>query len=277
MEILDMTGFQSKRVVTLDTLDHMPYQGRPTRPEELAQANPCRDAIDNALICAQIGTVDSYPTADQALEALIDWHVAVALDPEVSSDAQALVDRGAAAPVPAVTEDDMADDGGCPVCGADGGTSCGMPNCGLLSAAPVQSEPVAYTYDIASYREGDVRGRGWVPTISRIRPTQDWMLRDVVPLYAAPVPAVQSAAKAIAEEQSYDPSLWFVATTVTEAHLQTALRRLAAAVEGEPVARTPLTDEQVWTLATQCTIGGDLHIDKFARAIEAAHGIGETT
>jgi hypothetical protein len=86
-----------------------------------------------------------------------------------------------AAPVPAVPEDDMADDGGCPVCGADGGTSCGMPNCGLLSAAP----------------------------------------------------AVQSAARAIADEQSYDAGLWFVAMTASEAHLQAALRRLTAAVEGE--------------------------------------------
>ena len=41
------------------------------------------------------------------------------------------------------------------------------------------------------------------------------------------------SAKAIADEQSYDPGLWFVATTVTEAHLQAALRRLTAAVEGE--------------------------------------------
>ena len=53
------------------------------------------------------------------------------------------------------------------------------------------------------------------------------------------------SAKAIAAEQSYDAGLWFVATTVTEAHLQAALRRLTAAVEGEaPVVRTPLTDEQ---------------------------------
>jgi hypothetical protein len=85
------------------------------------------------------------------------------------------------------------------------------------------------------------------------------------------------SARAIAEEQSYDPSLWFVASTVTEAHLQAALRRLAAAVEGAaPVARTPMSDEKIWMLATQCTIGGDPHIDKFARAIEAAHGIGAT-
>jgi hypothetical protein len=53
------------------------------------------------------------------------------------------------------------------------------------------------------------------------------------PARPAPVPAVPVAAKAIAEEQSYDTGLWFVATTVTEAHLQTALRRLTAAVEGE--------------------------------------------
>jgi hypothetical protein len=213
-----MTGFDSKRKASLDTLDQLPYQARESRPEELAQANPWREAIDSALICTHLGTVDSFHTANQALEALIDWHVAVALDPAVSFSAQALIDRGAAAPLPEEYD-------GCPICGQDGGTSCGMPNCGLLSAAP----------------------------------------------------AVQSA-KDIADEQSYDTGLWFVATTVTEAHLQAALRRLAAAVEGEPVARTPLTNEQIWVLATQCTIGGDLHIDKFARAIEASHGIkGATT
>jgi hypothetical protein len=66
---------------------------------ELAQqaANPWLEAIDNALICTHLGTVDSFPDAGAALDALIDWHVAVALDPEVSSDAQALIDRGAAA------------------------------------------------------------------------------------------------------------------------------------------------------------------------------------
>lgn len=52
-------------------------------------------------------------------------------------------------------------------------------------------------------------------------------------LAARPAPAVQSAARAIADEQSYDTGLWFVATTASEAHLQAALRRLTAAVEGE--------------------------------------------
>ena len=74
-----MTGFNSKRQAS----------------KSLA-ANPWRDAIDSGLVCAHIGTVESFPTAQAALDALIDWHVQVALDPEVSSDAQALVDRGAA-------------------------------------------------------------------------------------------------------------------------------------------------------------------------------------
>ena len=38
-----------------------------------------------------------------------------------------------------------------------------------------------------------------------------------------------------------------------------------------------LTDEAIWQIATDCTIGGDLHADKFARAIEAAHNIKEGT
>ena len=92
-----MTGFDSKRQASLNTLDHMQYQGRPSRPEELAQPNPWREAIDAELICTHLGTADSFFTAQEALEVLISWHVAVALDPEVSSDAQALIDRGAAA------------------------------------------------------------------------------------------------------------------------------------------------------------------------------------
>ena len=173
-----MTGFDSKRQASKDLL-------QPAMP------NTWRDAVDNELICLHLGTVDSFPDARAALNALIDWHVATALDPEVSSDAQALIDRGA----------------------------------------------------------------------------------------AAPVPAVQSAARSIAAEQAEDAGLWFVAETVSEAHLQAALRRLTTAVEGEePVAMTPLPDAQIWMLATSCTIGGDWHIDKFARAIEAAHGIkGATT
>jgi hypothetical protein len=30
-----------------------------------------------------------------------------------------------------------------------------------------------------------------------------------------------------------------------------------------------LFDEEIWQIATDCTIGGDLHADKFAQAIEA--------
>ena len=93
-----MTGFDSKRQASLDTLDQLPYQGRESRPDELAQPNPWRDAIDAELICTHIGTAESFPTAQAALDALINWHIATALDPAVSSAAQALIDKGATQP-----------------------------------------------------------------------------------------------------------------------------------------------------------------------------------
>jgi hypothetical protein len=37
----------------------------------------------------------------------------------------------------------------------------------------------------------------------------------------------------ICDEQARDEGLWFIAERVTEAHLQAALRRLHAAIEGE--------------------------------------------
>jgi hypothetical protein len=41
--------------------------------------------------------------------------------------------------------------------------------------------------------------------------------------------------------------------------------------EARPPQRTwvGLTDEQIWQIATDSTIGSDLHADKFAEAIEA--------
>jgi len=51
-----------------------------------------------------------------------------------------------AAPAPAVPPGYVlvpADDGRCPTCGEDGGTSCGIPNCGLL--VDVDDQPVTLT------------------------------------------------------------------------------------------------------------------------------------
>jgi hypothetical protein len=113
-----MTGFQSKRQASKSLLEQaldalelardahclpgpvntLVYQAINSISAELAQPNKWRDAIDAELVCLHLGTVESFPTAKAALEALIDWHVATALDPEVSSDAQALIDRGAAQP-----------------------------------------------------------------------------------------------------------------------------------------------------------------------------------
>ena len=40
--------------------------------------------------------------------------------------------------------------------------------------------------------------------------------------------------QAVVQEQANDAGLWFVALTAAEAYLQQELRRLHAAVEGEP-------------------------------------------
>lgn len=66
-------------------------------------ADQWKAAIDDELVCCHIGTTDSFPDAKAALKNLIDWHVSVALDPAVSSDAQALIDKGKSA-APAVRE-----------------------------------------------------------------------------------------------------------------------------------------------------------------------------
>jgi len=69
-------------------------------PAPVVPADQWKAAIDDELVCCHIGTTDSFPDARAALKNLIDWHVSVALDPAVSSDAQALIDKVlSAAPV----------------------------------------------------------------------------------------------------------------------------------------------------------------------------------
>ena len=60
-------------------------------------ANTWRDAIDAQLVCLHLGTAESFPDPKFALDLLISWHIATALDPEVSASAKLLVDRGRAA------------------------------------------------------------------------------------------------------------------------------------------------------------------------------------
>ena len=65
----------------------------------------------------------------------------------------------------------------------------------------------------------------------------------------------------------------------TTAALVAEIKRLIDVVGdmalAQPERRKPLTNKEIWQMVNDCTIGGDLHGDKFARAIEAAHGIKE--
>ena len=52
-----------------------------------------RDVVDDMLTTAHMVASDD---PRESINRLIDWHVQVALDPSVSSDAQALIDNGRA-------------------------------------------------------------------------------------------------------------------------------------------------------------------------------------
>ena len=54
-------------------------------------------------------------------------------------------------------------------------------------------EPVAWRYDLAKYRENDLRGRQWAHSVfSPTKPYIDEMVRNLTPLYTTP-PAAQPA------------------------------------------------------------------------------------
>jgi len=59
------------------------------------ERNPWRMAMDDALVTAHLGVATDDPYDD--LNLLLDWHHDIWLDPAVSADAQALIDRGAEA------------------------------------------------------------------------------------------------------------------------------------------------------------------------------------
>jgi len=61
----------------------------------LAQPDGWQLAIDDQMVIAHIDTTDGGDPV-KCLRQVIDWHVAVALDPAVSESAQALIDRGKA-------------------------------------------------------------------------------------------------------------------------------------------------------------------------------------
>lgn len=59
-----MTGFDSKRQASLDTLDHLPYQGRESRPDELAKAVAAEPLTDDELRECFTGTNTAEPLSE---------------------------------------------------------------------------------------------------------------------------------------------------------------------------------------------------------------------
>lgn len=86
---------------TGDTAHMCPYFNHPSAivPTTLITMTPqttptddWKEAVIDACVIAHIGWDENDPR--KSLHDLISWHVAVSLDPQVSSDAQALIERG---------------------------------------------------------------------------------------------------------------------------------------------------------------------------------------
>lgn len=56
------------------------------------EPDPYREAIDEAMVVRHLGIANGNPVKE--LNTILSWEVAVALDPKVSKDAQALIDKG---------------------------------------------------------------------------------------------------------------------------------------------------------------------------------------
>jgi hypothetical protein len=82
--------------------------------------------------------------------------------------------------------------------------------------------------------------------------------------------AIKALEEALAKQEQGEP-----VGTAGELFTNTALERLdfrpSTKIYTTPQQRTwvGLTDKEIWQLVNDCTIGNDLHADKFARAIEA--------
>ncbi len=72
--------------------------------------------------------------------------------------------------------------------------------CEQALAVPVQ-EPVAWRYDLAKYRENDLRERQWAHSVfSPTKPYIDEMVRNLTPLYTTP-PAARRQWVGLTDEQ----------------------------------------------------------------------------
>lgn len=56
--------------------------------------NPWKRVIDNELVNCWLGTTETYPDPYQALTQIIRFHTDVALNPDISAEAEALIERG---------------------------------------------------------------------------------------------------------------------------------------------------------------------------------------
>ena len=81
----------------IESHDLTPYLERFAALVAAASEEQWKQAVISELVCCHIYNAAHENDPRKALHDAISWNVQVALDPQVSSDAQALIDRGVAA------------------------------------------------------------------------------------------------------------------------------------------------------------------------------------
>ena len=139
----------------------------------------------------------------------------------------------------------------CPACGSEGARAFPKP----------EEEPVAWLRADGMKAMEDDEKKSWIDSGN-----PELVAEYIIPLFTAP-PQRQP----LTDEEMQRMAKEIETLTACLYQAQEAAKQLA-----QP-EREPLTDAEIWQLVNDCSFNRDLHADKFARAIEAAHGIGKKT
>jgi hypothetical protein len=106
---------------------------------------------------------------------------------------------------------------------------------GGVSAMSAELGPVAWMFMQATYGEGDVRGRGWLPALKFTRPMWEVMQKDVQPLFTR---AQLDAAVAAERERCAEvcETATFTGNTFPRTQMEQLRMDIAAAILGPNTA-----------------------------------------
>ncbi len=150
-------------------------------------------------------------------------------------------------------------------------------------------EPVAWSYWQSCLNDDGTQTAPWVHRLSKFKPHESVINKDVIPLYTHPPQRTEQGPMAPTGVKGYAMALNEVAlklrkryehdllSTPLWAEFEKARNKLARSIAtppSQPAQRKPLTDKQIEACLHHVDEDG-IGLFAFARAIEAAHGIKE--